>query len=158
MLVSENSDECPHNFLIGVLIGIWLLMVLGDSVQYNQIHVNEFEGNCGVKSGSVTLPFNVVKKDLSCLLEVSVMMECHFEFGRVLLNRFQAGSKRELISLSHDGLHFSLWYLVLQDLLSIEKVCKSLRVAVKDDPHLWKTIHVDDPSWFKLAPPYTIVE
>ena len=93
MLVPENSYECPLNFVIGVPIGIWLLMVLGDSIQYNQIYVNEFEGHCGVKSGSVTFPFNVVKKDSSCLLEVSIMMECHVEFGRVLLNRFQAGSK-----------------------------------------------------------------
>ena len=54
---------------------IWLLMVLGDLVQYNKIDVNEFEGNGGVKSGLVTFPFNVVKKDSSCFLEVSVMME-----------------------------------------------------------------------------------
>lgn len=116
LVVPDNSYEHPLKFVIGVPLGItmhitlhnvtterriWLLMVLGDSVQYNQIDVNEFEGNGGVKSGSVTVPFYATKKVASCFLEVSVMMECPFEYGRVLLNRFQAGPKGELVSLSN---------------------------------------------------------
>ena len=70
--------------------------------KYNQIDVNEFEGyGTGVKFGSVTVPFYATKKVASCFLEVSVMMECPFEYGRVLLNRFQAGPKGELVSLSN---------------------------------------------------------
>ena len=57
--------------------------------KYNQIDVNEFEGYGGVKSGLVIVPFYATKKVASCFLEVSVMMECLFEYGRVLLNRFQ---------------------------------------------------------------------
>ena len=60
LVVPDNSYEHPLKFVIGVPLGItmhitlhnvtteriiWLLMVLGDSVQYNQIYVNEFEGN-----------------------------------------------------------------------------------------------------------------
>ena len=40
----------------------------------------------------------------------------------------------------------TLPYLDLKDLISVEKVCKSLHTAVKDDPFLWENIHVHDYS------------
>ncbi|XP_027358280.1 F-box protein SKIP14-like [Abrus precatorius] len=45
----------------------------------------------------------------------------------------------------HDALFFVLGYLGMQDLLSVEQVCKSLRDSVRGDPLLWRTVHVDKP-------------
>lgn len=45
----------------------------------------------------------------------------------------------------HEGLILSLGYLGVRDLLSVEKVCRSLRSAVQSDPLLWRCIHIDSP-------------
>ncbi|KAG0491138.1 hypothetical protein HPP92_008001 [Vanilla planifolia] len=45
----------------------------------------------------------------------------------------------------HDALLFSLGYLGVQDLLSMEMVCRSLRSAVREDSLLWRSIHIDSP-------------
>uniref|UniRef100_A0A5B6ZZ74 Putative F-box protein SKIP14 n=1 Tax=Davidia involucrata TaxID=16924 RepID=A0A5B6ZZ74_DAVIN len=44
----------------------------------------------------------------------------------------------------HDALVFALGYLDVRDLLSIERVCKSLRDAVQNDPLLWRNICIDE--------------
>lgn len=41
-----------------------------------------------------------------------------------------------------DALFFSLGYLGVRDLLSVERVCKSLRDTVRNDPLLWQNLHV----------------
>lgn len=46
----------------------------------------------------------------------------------------------------HEGLILSLGYLGVQDLLSVERVCRSLRIVVQSDPLLWRSIHIDSPS------------
>ncbi|KAK6160327.1 hypothetical protein DH2020_003708 [Rehmannia glutinosa] len=45
----------------------------------------------------------------------------------------------------HEALDFALRYLGVKDLLSVERVCKSLFSTVRDDPLLWRTIHIDQP-------------
>lgn len=45
----------------------------------------------------------------------------------------------------HEGLMLSLGYLGVQDLLSVERVCKSFHSAVQNDPLLWRCIHIDSP-------------
>ncbi|PHT57203.1 hypothetical protein CQW23_05689 [Capsicum baccatum] len=50
-----------------------------------------------------------------------------------------------------DALFLSLNYLGLRDLLSIERVCKSLRDVVRSDPLLWRNIHVDHPLSNKIT-------
>ncbi|XP_078433049.1 F-box protein SKIP14-like [Wolffia australiana] len=45
----------------------------------------------------------------------------------------------------HDALIFALSYLDTADLLSVERVCKTLRQAVRGDPLLWRHIHVRPP-------------
>ncbi|KAK7266890.1 hypothetical protein RIF29_19550 [Crotalaria pallida] len=45
----------------------------------------------------------------------------------------------------HDALYFVLGYLGVTDLLSAEQVCRSLRDAVRGDPLLWRTVHIDQP-------------
>lgn len=45
----------------------------------------------------------------------------------------------------HDALFFALGYLGLKDLLSIERVCRALRDAVKSDTLLWRSIDVYKP-------------
>ncbi|CAJ1947568.1 unnamed protein product [Sphenostylis stenocarpa] len=50
----------------------------------------------------------------------------------------------------HDGLFFVLGYLDLPDLLSVEQVCRSLRDAVRGDPLLWKTVHINYPLNYRL--------
>ncbi|XP_009762558.1 F-box protein SKIP14-like [Nicotiana sylvestris] len=44
-----------------------------------------------------------------------------------------------------DALLLALGYLDLGDLLAVERVCKSLRDAVRGDPLLWRSIHIDYP-------------
>lgn len=43
----------------------------------------------------------------------------------------------------HPALSFALSYLGVRDLLSVERVCKSLRSTVQNDPLLWKGIYID---------------
>ncbi|XP_043707212.1 F-box protein SKIP14-like isoform X2 [Telopea speciosissima] len=45
----------------------------------------------------------------------------------------------------HDALLFALRYLGVQDLLCAEKVCRTMRSAVQNDPLLWTNIHIDQP-------------
>ncbi|KAJ7970708.1 F-box protein SKIP14 [Quillaja saponaria] len=45
----------------------------------------------------------------------------------------------------HDAMFFVLGYLGVHDLLSVEMVCRSLRDAVRSDPLLWRSIHIDQP-------------
>lgn len=45
----------------------------------------------------------------------------------------------------HPALSFSLSYLGLSDLLSVERVCKSLHSTVRGDPLLWRSIHIYPP-------------
>ncbi|XP_057481331.1 F-box protein SKIP14-like [Actinidia eriantha] len=51
----------------------------------------------------------------------------------------------------HDALFFALGYLGLRDLLSVERVCKSFRDAVQNDPLLWRSIHIDQPLSEKIT-------
>lgn len=51
----------------------------------------------------------------------------------------------------HDALFFALGYLGVQDLLSVEMVCKSLRDAVRSDSLLWRSIHIDQPLSIKIT-------
>ncbi|KAK7364872.1 hypothetical protein VNO80_13616 [Phaseolus coccineus] len=51
----------------------------------------------------------------------------------------------------HDGLFFVLDYLGMRDLLSVERVCRSLRDAVKGDPLLWRTVHINQPLNEKIT-------
>ncbi|KAK3013139.1 hypothetical protein RJ639_008562 [Escallonia herrerae] len=45
----------------------------------------------------------------------------------------------------YEALPFALSYLGLRDLLSVERVCKSLHSTVRSDPLLWRSIHIDQP-------------
>lgn len=45
----------------------------------------------------------------------------------------------------HAAVSFALGYLGLRDLLSVERVCRSLRATVQSDPLLWRSIYVDQP-------------
>ncbi|XP_020106934.1 F-box protein SKIP14-like [Ananas comosus] len=45
-------------------------------------------------------------------------------------------------SIPHDGLLYTLGYLEIQDRLSVERVCKTLRSAILNDPLLWRCIHI----------------
>lgn len=46
-------------------------------------------------------------------------------------------------SVPHEGMVFALGYLGLRDILSVQMVCKSLHSAVRNDPLLWKSIHIE---------------
>ncbi|PRQ54139.1 putative F-box domain, leucine-rich repeat domain, L domain-containing protein [Rosa chinensis] len=45
----------------------------------------------------------------------------------------------------HDAMFYALGYLGVQDLLSVQRVCRSLNHAVKSDPLLWRSINIDWP-------------
>lgn len=51
----------------------------------------------------------------------------------------------------HEAIFFTLSHLRLQDLFSVERVCKSLRAAVKNDVLLWRHLHVEHPLSKKLT-------
>ncbi|XP_042385247.1 F-box protein SKIP14-like [Zingiber officinale] len=53
--------------------------------------------------------------------------------------------------LPHDGLIFSLRYMDLRDLLSLERVCRSLRSAVRNDSLLWRSMLIDSPLSEKIT-------
>ncbi|XP_006652433.1 F-box protein SKIP14 [Oryza brachyantha] len=44
----------------------------------------------------------------------------------------------------HEGMTFALGYLGLRDILSVEMVCKTLHLAVRNEPLLWKSIHIEE--------------
>lgn len=47
-------------------------------------------------------------------------------------------------NLPHDAMFLVLGYLgAIRDLLSVEQVCRSFRDAVREDPLLWRSIHID---------------
>lgn len=52
---------------------------------------------------------------------------------------------------AHEAMVFVLSYLGLRDILSIEMVCKSLRSAVRNEPFLWKCIHIDSDLGEKVS-------
>lgn len=62
-----------------------------------------------------------------------------------------SSSGLEQEGLPHEGLVLSLGYLGLEDLLSVEKVCRSLHVAVRNDPLLWRCIHIASPLNDKIT-------
>jgi hypothetical protein len=51
---------------------------------------------------------------------------------------------------AHEGMCFVLGYLGLREILSLEMVCKSLRAAVRNEPFLWKCIHIDSQLGKKI--------
>lgn len=51
----------------------------------------------------------------------------------------------------HEAIFFTLSHLSLQDLFSVERVCKSLRAAVKNDVLLWRHLHVEHPLSKRLT-------
>lgn len=51
----------------------------------------------------------------------------------------------------HGALNFALGYLGVRDLLLVERVCKSLRCAVRGDTLLWRSIHIDQPLNEKIT-------
>ncbi|KAL2233695.1 F-box protein SKIP14-like [Sesamum indicum] len=48
-------------------------------------------------------------------------------------------------SVPHEALILALSYLGVNDLLSVERVCRSLCSTVQGDPLLWMSIHIDQP-------------
>lgn len=51
----------------------------------------------------------------------------------------------------HPAIGFALGHLGVRDLLSVERVCRSLNSAVRGDPLLWKSIHIDQPINEKIT-------
>ncbi|KAK9052362.1 hypothetical protein SSX86_028991 [Deinandra increscens subsp. villosa] len=49
------------------------------------------------------------------------------------------------VGAPHDALFLALGHLGIRDLLSVERVCKSFRDGVREDPLLWRNINIDRP-------------
>ena len=45
----------------------------------------------------------------------------------------------------HDALLFALSYMDIPDLLSVERVCKTMCTAIRGDSFLWRHVHVNPP-------------
>ncbi|KAI4304924.1 hypothetical protein MLD38_040381 [Melastoma candidum] len=58
-------------------------------------------------------------------------------------------------SAGNDGTHYALYlslgYLGLRDLLSVERVCKSVHSAVRTENALWRSLHVHQPLNEKIT-------
>ncbi|GAB2297783.1 hypothetical protein Dimus_031870 [Dionaea muscipula] len=80
---------------------------------------------------------------------VNSMEQIHFGSGTSRLgqshNLLQKISADVDVGGPHPALAFALAYLGVHDLLCMEMVCRSLRYSVKNDPLLWKSIHIDQP-------------
>lgn len=51
----------------------------------------------------------------------------------------------------HDALFLAIGYLGMKDLLVVERVCRSLRDAVRGDPLLWRTFYVEQPLNWRIT-------
>ncbi|XP_071926701.1 F-box protein SKIP14-like [Coffea arabica] len=51
----------------------------------------------------------------------------------------------------HEALYYALGYLGVKDLLLAERVCRSLCHAVRNDPLLWRSIHIEQPLNEKIT-------
>ncbi|CAD5194710.1 F-box protein SKIP14 [Musa acuminata AAA Group] len=80
------------------------------------------------------------------------ILESGLDMGHSL-NCNRAEEARSIIDdgTPHEGLLFSLGYLGVRDLLSVEGVCRSLRFAVQSDTLLWRCIHIDSPLSEKIT-------
>lgn len=68
-----------------------------------------------------------------------------------VLRSMERCSDEKIPGEPHYGLFLTLYYLGLQDLMSVAKVCKSLHAAVKNDPLLWQSIQVEHPLSERLT-------
>lgn len=57
----------------------------------------------------------------------------------------EAGQDLNVEGAPHEALAFALGKLGVKDLLSVERVCRSLCSTVQDDSLLWRNIHIDEP-------------
>ncbi|XP_042514809.1 F-box protein SKIP14-like [Macadamia integrifolia] len=104
---------------------------------------NEFgDGSCDGGFGSVTAVCNVEETpssndDDSYAAACHQSNECH--------EAAEDCPHGEEAEAPHEGLLLSLGYLGVQDLLSAERVCRTLCSAVQNDSLLWMNIHIDQP-------------
>ncbi|CAN1751699.1 F-box protein SKIP14 [Linum perenne] len=57
----------------------------------------------------------------------------------------EEGERKNEVSEPHEGLFYALAYLRVNELLEVERVCKSLCEAVRDNSLLWRNICIDQP-------------
>ncbi|XP_073123709.1 F-box protein SKIP14 [Henckelia pumila] len=95
-------------------------------------------------------------------MDESTFDECHLMVGNaeeLMCFGFEKYQKEHVIDscseaeagAPSDALFFALGYLGIWDLLSVERVCKSLRDAVQNDPLLWREIQIDYPLSFNIV-------
>ncbi|URE08821.1 integrator complex subunit 4 [Musa troglodytarum] len=94
VLVIGNDSENPLTFVLGLPVGIffritlyeilnsdrlWLLLAVGESIQYVFLDLSQFEGCDAVRSCTLNVPFHGTPKAASFLLRASVGIECPSE-------------------------------------------------------------------------------
>ncbi|CAL9119646.1 unnamed protein product [Musa textilis] len=94
VLVIGNDSENPLTFVSGLPVGIffritlyeilnsdrlWLLLAVGESIQYVFLDLSQFEGCDAVRSCTLNVPFHGTPKAASFLLSASVGIECPSE-------------------------------------------------------------------------------
>ncbi|WOL01941.1 protein SIEL isoform X3 [Canna indica] len=93
--VVGNDSENPLTFVSGLPVGIpfhitlydilnsdrlWLLMAIGESIQYVFLDLCHFEGSNAVKKSTFSVPFYGTPKAASFLLKACIVMECPSEY------------------------------------------------------------------------------
>lgn len=101
----------------------------GGTDQFSWLPLN---ASCSEPNGSMEDPSSSCQATLAC-------------FDRVDAAPVQEGND------AHEGMVFVLGYLGLRDILSVEMVCKSLRSAVRNEPFLWRCIHIESDLGKKIS-------
>ncbi|KAK9675419.1 hypothetical protein RND81_11G006900 [Saponaria officinalis] len=128
----------------------------GGGIHYGRFSTEDVVFGCG--DGFVHENKNVLKHDN---LGGTMFMDDRFDefvprdaLGRFVDEDVMFGCGGVDVDVSLDGfgdvsphmaLSFALAYLDIRDLLNVERVCKSLRQNVRNDPLLWKNIQIDHP-------------
>ena len=109
-------------------------------------------------------PFGMgVSATIAGLIEDLATTAGYLEFGDVWSHQAAIGecststcTSSETLPVSaakgapHEGLLFALPYLKIPDLLSMERVCKTLNSAIREDTLLWRCIHIGQPLNFTI--------
>lgn len=93
--------------------------------------------------------------DLQANSEVGFGAFCHEvqddDLEPVVASTEATSSRGPEEGVPHEVLELSLGYLGVQDLLSVQRVCKFLHSAVQSDATLWRCIHIDYPLSEKIT-------
>lgn len=127
----------------------------GDKKSFSGLNLLRFQqGKGNLQFDEISIPINSFSQfgignrvsygDSGCSVNVNDGVVCNNQANEVCFYCGEGG-------VPHDALFFALGYLGVKDLLAVERVCRSLRDAVRSDPLLWRSIHINQPLYPKIG-------